>query len=127
MITNTHKVLMLVTYAANILVAGAVGIMALFFNDFANFRLFGENDYVNNNSSFIVGSFWIAIALNSAMGLIRPLEFSAIFLIQLIYKGLFLIVRIIPLLASSGKLSQGIVGVSVFFLVWILWLPWIVP
>jgi hypothetical protein len=123
---RTSIILMRITYIFNILVAGGVGIIALFVNDIGNEFLFGEDVRTVSNASYIAGSFWIAIAANSCLGIWRPFEFAGVFGVQLIYKFLFLVIRIIPGLIRKD-LNSEITGVSVFFLVWVLWLPFIIP
>jgi hypothetical protein len=72
----------------------------------------------------LVGSFWIAIGIVSLMGIFRPMKFCAILVVQIIYKGLFLIVEVIPRLAQKEAVP---IGVAAFFLVWVLFLPLVVP
>lgn len=57
--------------------------------------------YTSNDSMKIIGAFWIAIGVCSALGLWNPLEFSPIMIIQVIYKGLFLIVEVLPKLIKK--------------------------
>lgn len=45
-------------------------------------------------------------------------------IIQIIYKGLYLAVEVLPKLIRGEKVA---IGLSVFFLVWVIVLPFVVP
>jgi hypothetical protein len=119
--------LMTLTYLANIFVAGTVGFISLFFNTHANKFILSEKKATTTNSSYLVGSFWIAITILSVFGLFRPYKFSAVFVVQFIYKGLFLIIRFIPGYLKGEFRNDNIINMSIFFFVWVIWLPCIIP
>ena len=89
-----------VIFVFNILVTGVVGSVALFATSKAPQIVFSEA-YVSNDSMKIIGAFWIAIGVCSTIGLWNPQEFSPILIIQIIYKGLFLIVEVLPKLIKN--------------------------
>jgi hypothetical protein len=89
-----------VIFVCNILVTSIVGNIALFATWKAPQLVFSEA-YENNDSMKIIGGFWIAIGVCSIIGLWNPLEFSPIMIIQIIYKGLFLIVEVLPKLIKN--------------------------
>ncbi len=89
-----------VIFVCNILVTGVVGTIALFFTSKAPQLVFSEA-YQSNDSIKMIGAFWIAIGVCSTIGLWNPLEFSPIMIIQIIYKGLFLIVEVLPKLIKN--------------------------
>jgi hypothetical protein len=80
--------------------------------------------YEANDSMRVIGSFWIAIGIVSLMGIFRPVKFCPVLVIQIIYKGLFLIVEVIPKLARKEPVPTG---VAAFFLAWVVLLPLVVP
>jgi hypothetical protein len=74
----------------------------------------------------MVGSYWTAILVLSALGLWQPLVYSPVFLLQLIYKGLFLVAVVLPKIARGE--SQSVPwGISGFFLAWCVLLPFAIP
>ena len=72
----------------------------------------------------VIGAFWIAIGVVSLMGIFSPIKFSAILIVQIIYKGLYLIVEVVPKLIKKEPVP---IGMAAFFLVWVILLPLIVP
>lgn len=74
----------------------------------------------------MTGSYWTAILILSELGLWQPLVFSPVFLLQLIYKGLFLVAVILPRLVS-GRTAEVPVGIAAFFLTWVVLLPFVIP
>ena len=57
--------------------------------------------YEENDSMKIIGSFWIAIGIVSFMGIFNPIKLSPVLIIQLIYKGLYLVVEVLPKLIKK--------------------------
>jgi hypothetical protein len=112
-------------YALNILVAGFVGLTALFFPTFSATIVF-QNTIPPNYSQRILGCFWIAIALASVLGVFNPLKFSPVLLIQLFYKGFWLIFVALPML-FQGKIADIPRGMTCFFLVWVVTLIFFLP
>jgi len=115
-----------IVYSSNILVAGTISIITLAFNSFATENLFGDVA-TESNSSYITGSFWTAITICSILGLFFPYSFSPILIIQIIYKSLYLFRKFLPDLISGNIGEKNTIGMSIFFLVWIILLPIIVP
>lgn len=94
---HKHSILFIpVIFVLNILVTGVVGNITLFAT-----QLVFSGVYESNDSMKMIGSFWIAIGVCSTIGLWNPLEFSPVLIIQIIYKGLFLIVEVIPKLSRN--------------------------
>ena len=73
-------------YIGNIIVAGWIGITSLFFPKLSSATIF-QNSYQTTDIIRLVGCLWLAIAILSVLGLWRPLTFSPVLLLQLIYKG----------------------------------------
>jgi hypothetical protein len=110
-------------YVANIIVAGYIGITSLFFPKNASTTIF-QNSYKTTDIIRLVGCLWLAIAVLSLCGLWQPLTFSPVLLLQLIYKGAWLLVVAIPAIKNHRAFPSGM---SIFFLVWILVLPFVIP
>jgi hypothetical protein len=58
------------------------------------------------------------------LGLWRPFIFSPVLLLQLIYKGSWLLVVAIPGIKNNQPYPSGM---AIFFLVWVLVLPFVIP
>jgi len=110
-------------YIANIIVAGWIGITSLFFPKLSSVTIF-QNSYQTTDIIRLVGCLWLAIAILSVLGLWRPLTFSPVLLLQLIYKGSWLLVVAIPAIKNNQPYPSGM---ATFFLVWVLVLPFIIP
>lgn len=118
-------VLMRVVYAANILVGAAVGGLSLFAPQRAVQCLFGGTTSPSVETR-VLGSLWIAIAALSLAGLVRPHELSPVFLLQLIYKVLWLLVVALPAVVTGRTRSLPMV-MTVVFLVYVVVLPFAIP
>lgn len=116
-------VLLKLVYISNILVAGYIGISSIFFPRFAAATIF-QNSYQSSDLLRLVGCLWSAIAILSLLGLFRPITFSPVLLLQLIYKGTWLLVVAIPAIKNEQAYPSGM---AAFFLIWVLVLPWVIP
>lgn len=110
-------------YIANIMVAGYIGITSLFAPQLSAATIF-QKAYPTTDTIRLVGCLWLAIALLSVFGLWRPLTFSPILLLQLIYKGTWLLAVAVPAIKNNQNYPSGM---AVFFLVWVLVLPFVIP
>lgn len=110
-------------YAANIIVAGWVGIACLFFPKTAMRTVFTSNLAVNESVQ-ITGALWLTVAILSVAGLWRPVWMSPLLLFQLIYKGMWLLVVALPALLNHHDFPKGI---AVFFAIWVLLIPFAIP
>ncbi|MGA0560678.1 hypothetical protein ACO2Q8_28695 [Larkinella sp. VNQ87] len=116
-------ILLSVVYAANILVAGWIGVVSLFAPKTAAVTIFSYA-YPATDTIRLVGCLWLAIAILSALGLWRPLTFSPVLLLQLLYKGTWLLVVALPAIRANQPYPGGM---AVFFLIWMLVLPFVIP
>ncbi len=116
--TSLHLV-----YLANIVVAGWIGVSSLFFPKIASATVF-QNVYPATDVIRLVGSLWLAIALLSVLALWRPLSFLPVLLLQLLYKGSWLLVVAMPALGHRQAFPTGM---AIFFLVWVVVLPFVIP
>jgi len=110
-------------YIANIIVAGYIGITSLFSPKLSSATIF-QNSYQTTDIIRLVGCLWLAIAILSLFGLWRPMTFSPVLLLQLIYKGSWLLVVAIPAIKNNQTYPSGM---ATFFLVWVLVLPFVIP
>lgn len=110
-------------YIANIVVAGWIAISAMFFPKTAAATVF-SNAYPQTEVIRLVGCLWLTIAALSALGLWKPLTFSPILLVQLIYKSAWLLVVALPALLNKQSFPKEM---ALFFVVWVLVLPFVIP
>lgn len=100
-------------YILTIIVAGGGGLGILIMPDFVQWMFDVPSPQI---ISGIVGSTFIAFALLSVLGLLNPLKFAPILLMQLVYKMIWLIGVVLPLL-TTGKVTTGMVPVIGVFAV----------
>ena len=74
----------------------------------------------------ILGSLWTAILIGSVLGLFFPITMSALLLIQVIYKTLWLLVYVMPRMLNKRR-NEVPWGIASAFLIIILSYPWIIP
>ncbi|GAB5520575.1 MAG: hypothetical protein RhofKO_28260 [Rhodothermales bacterium] len=121
----THLTILRFIYAANIVVAGAVGISSLFTPERAVNSVF-EGLASPDMPIRVVGALWTTIAILSALGLVWPVRFSPVLLLQLVYKGGWLLVVALPVV-MQGSLKGLPMGITSFFLMWVLVLLFALP
>jgi hypothetical protein len=112
-----------IIYIANIIVAGWISITSMTSPNKAAVTVF-QNVYPSTDVIKLVGCLWFAIAILSILGLWRPVSFSPILLVQLIYKGTWLLIVALPAIRSQQPYPSGM---ALFFLIWVLVLPFIIP
>jgi hypothetical protein len=74
----------------------------------------------------ILGSLWTAILIGSVLGLFFPITMSALLLIQVIYKTLWLLVYAMPRMLKQRS-KEVPWGIALTFLVIIVSYPWVIP
>lgn len=120
--SNTERPMLLkLIYIANVVVAGTVGFLCLATPARASVLVF-SGTASDRAALTVVGAFWLAIALLSVRGYFSPQAFQPVLLIQLVYKGLWLIVFAAPAYLS-GRAHSVPGGIAAFFLVWVIVLP----
>ena len=112
-----------IIYIANIIVAGWISISSIFYPKIAATTVF-QNAYQPTEVIRLVGCLWFAITILSILGLYRPISFSPILLVQLIYKGSWLLVVALPAIRNNEDYPSGM---AMFFLIWVVILPFIIP
>lgn len=85
-----------VMFAANIIGGGIPGFLVTFFPEFAERAMFGA--VAQDGLLFgVTGSVWLAIGLLSALGLVYPLQMIGVFMVQIVYKTIWILTVGIPL------------------------------
>ena len=110
-------------YIANIIVAGAISVTSLFYPRMAQKTVF-TNAFEYSEAIRLVGALWFAIFLLSIMGLFYPKQMSLVFVFQLIYKSSWLLFAAVPAILNDQIYPKSM---AVFFLIWVLILPFIIP
>ncbi len=119
----TSDLALRIIYVANVIVAGQIGLSALFTPTRAAVTVF-QNAVAPSEGLRFVGALWLSIAVLSMMGLLSPKPFSAVLVLQLMYKGSWLLVAALPAVRSGADYPRGM---AAFFVVWVLVLPWVIP
>ena len=126
---DTHAgasvVWMRVMYALAIVGAGVVGLTTLWAPRFASQYVFMSATQVDNYLQ-ILAALWLALGFASVLGLFQPIKYSVIFLIQLIYKSIWLTVVAIPSIVS-GNQDPGLLFLTILFTLWVAGLLFAVP
>jgi len=112
-----------IIYILNIIVAGQIAISSISNPKSAAMTIFG-NAYQPTEVIKLVGCLWLGIAVLSILGLFKPITFAPVLLIQLIYKGTWLLLVALPAIRSSAPYPKTM---AVFFLVWVIILPFLIP
>ncbi len=114
---------MKVVYFANVLVAGWISISSLFFPKIAHHTVFNSM-FEYSEVIRLVGALWGAIFLISILGLFYPRQMSLVLLFQLIYKGSWLLFAALPAMLRSQPYPREM---AMFFVVWVIVLPFVIP
>lgn len=110
-------------YIANIIVAGWISITCLFKPHTAQTVVFSNSlDY--SEAIRLIGALWGAIFILSVLGLILPKQMILVLFFQLIYKSTWLVFVALPALINNRPYP---VGMAVFFIVWVIILPFAIP
>jgi hypothetical protein len=112
-----------IIYFANIIVAGWISISSLFYPQKAQMTVFEQN-FVYSEAIRLVGALWLAIFILSILGLFYPEKMSLVLLFQLIYKSSWLIFAALPAMLNNQPYPRGM---AVFFIVWVVVLPFVIP
>ncbi len=112
-----------IVYIANIIVAGWISSVSILDFKKSATTVF-ENAYYPTEVIRLVGCLWLAITILSIFGLFRPISCSPILLVQLIYKETWLLVVALPAIKNNQPYPAGM---ALFFLIWVLILPFVIP
>ena len=112
-----------IVYLANIVVAGMVGFSSLQNPKTAAVTVF-SGAYGETEVMRLVGCLWLGITILSILGLWKPMTFSPVLLLQLIFKGSWLFIVALPALLNGRPFPKAM---AAFFLVWCIILPFVIP
>lgn len=112
-----------IIYVANIIVAGWISITSIFYPKKAIVTVF-QNAYPDTEIVRLVGCLWLGITVLSVLGLWKPITFSPVLLLQLVYKGTWLIVVALPAIRNAEPYPSSMAR---FFLIWVIILPFVIP
>lgn len=115
--------LLQLVYIANIMVAGWISLTSLFNPKQAVVTIF-QNTVAYSETIRLVGCLWGAIFILSILGLFYPKRMALVLLFQLIYKGSWLLFVALPAILEK---KQYPTGMAVFFVIWCLVLPFVIP
>lgn len=110
-------------FAANVLVAGWIALTSLLSPNLSARTVF-SGAYPSHEVMRLVGCLWLAIALLSIGGLFRPQAFALVLLLQLIYKGTWLLCVALPAWHKDQPYPGGM---AIFFMIWVAVLPFFIP
>ena len=113
-------------FAANVVVAGVVGVASLLDPRRAALTVWQGTVAGDDAALRVVGAFWCAVALLSLVALLAPERFAVLLLVQLLYKGAWLLVVAAPAIARGTRDSVPR-GIALFFLAWVVVLPFVIP
>lgn len=112
-------------YVYNLVGAGVVGFIILLAPNFAARYVF-SGTVEPNIAMNILGSIWLAVGVLSIFGLFYPLQFSPMFLVQLIYKSVWLLTIALPAVLAGNTRSIPLL-MTILFIFWVVGLPFAIP
>ena len=128
MVSETQVLVMKVVFFANVLWAGAPGLLITFFPKFAQSQIL---PYMVGNvpqdmmTVRILSSIWLAVGLVSLFGLFNPLPVAGVFVVQIIYKVVWISVAVLPaFLQGETRALPLAVGFVVMIVSFAFATPW---
>lgn len=112
-----------IIYIANIIVAGWISFTSLFNPKQAQQTVF-SGDFAYSEAIRLVGALWWAIFWLSVLGLFFPMQMALVLLFQLIYKASWLLFAALPAIRKGEAYPKGM---AVFFVAWVVVLPFVIP
>jgi hypothetical protein len=117
---------LLLPYIFNIIILIPIGLLTLVGGEKGG-QLACQNKFPESEGfRTILGSLWTAILIGSVLGLFFPITMSALLLIQVIYKTLWLMVYAMPRLLKRRS-NEVPWGIALTFLVIVVSYPWVIP
>lgn len=124
-INGASVVWMRVMYVIAMVGAGAVGLTMLLAPRLASQYVFVGATQVDNYLR-ILAALWLALGAASVIGLFQPIKFSVVFLLQLMYKSVWLLVVAVPAILGGDR-ESGLLFLTILFALWIVGLLFAVP
>lgn len=117
---------LLLPYVFNIIVLIPIGLLTLVGGEKGG-QLACQNKFPESEGfRTILGSLWTAILIGSVLGLFFPITMSALLLIQVIYKTLWLMVYAMPRLLKRRS-NEVPWGIALTFFIIVVSYPWVIP
>ncbi len=128
MISENQVLVMKVLFFANILWAGVPGLLITFFPKFAQSQMLPHmvgsvpQDMMTVR---ILSSIWLAVGLVSLFGLFNPLPVAGVFVVQTIYKVVWIGVAVLPaLLQGETRALPLAIGFVIMIVGFAFAIPW---
>ena len=107
-------------YLANVVGAGVPGALMTAAPDWAMASMFGgPQDRIVFG---MTGAIWLSIGLLSLVGLRRPVALAGIFLVQILYKAVWIAAVAVPMLVAGDRAAEVVPYTAFFGLVVLLWI-----
>jgi len=103
-------------YIWNIVISGLGGIGIIFLPELTRWLFNAPNPTITYG---VIGSVFLAFGIISIFGLREPVKFAPVLLFQLIYKIIWIIGVVLPMLVS-GKLYTGAIPAVAIYIVYII-------
>jgi len=118
MFTVADIVSLRILYLATVIGVGGAGAVVLFAPRLADRRLFFGAVTIDAYTR-IIGAFWLGLGIVAALGLVHPRALTAVLLVQMVYKAIWLGAGAAPALIS-GKRDTGLLLLTVLYILWAL-------
>jgi hypothetical protein len=112
MITTQQQRWLRGLYIANMLGAGGPGLLITIAPQWAMQHMFWSP--LDPTIFSILGSIWLAIGLTSALGLAYPTRLMGIFVVQLLYKTIWLTTFVVPAALANQLRPEALILVGIF-------------
>lgn len=123
-VSQSRRVWLRVLFALDILGAGGPGVLMLAAPDKAGDLLFG-GDLTPDAATRVLGCVWIALGLLAVAGMLRPVTFSPVLLLQFGYKLVWLSVVALPAAVAGEPVPPVLAIVSAGWVVAVgIAVPW---
>lgn len=113
-------------YLLDVIVSIPFALTMLIGNERAAGLLFNERLPESDSIRMVLGTLWTAILVCSLVGVFFPVAMSPILILQVIYKGLWLILFAVPRWLG-GRATEVPWRIAGIFLSFVLIYPWVIP
>ncbi|MCK0094305.1 hypothetical protein MWU60_01875 [Yoonia sp. F2084L] len=114
-----------IMFTGAILGAGVVGALTLFAPHVAGRYVFCGATVVDSYLR-ILGALWLSLGLVAGLGLLRPMDFLPVLLIQVIYKSAWLATVAYPAIVQGNR-DTGLLFLAGLFTIWVAALSLTIP
>ena len=126
-IAEQHKMKLLqAAYLIDAIVTAPLVVAVLTRNKAWIANLLGPSLQADPGSLSLIGSIWAALMICATMGLFFPVAMAPVLVIQLIYKGLWLVLFVLPRWIRGQ--GEGVSWrIAVLFVAYMATYPWVIP